>query len=94
MVHSCMDLLIESQSLCGTSMLASIIKVYRSTAGASEHCLQCNLEITRDITYFGPSSGLTNVLELGDIRGLQPNTVWNKPCTNLNGAMMELKSST
>ena len=64
MVHSCVDLLIESQSLCGTSMLASIIKVYRSTVGASDHCLQRNPEITRDITYLGPSSGLTNVIKV------------------------------
>ena len=71
----------------------SIIKVYRSTDGVSEHCLQCNPKITRDITCLGPSSGLTNVLESGDIRGLGPSTVWNKPYTNLNGVMMELKSS-
>ena len=73
---------------------ASIVKVYQSTVGASDHYLQRNSEITRDITYLGPSSGLISLLELGDIQGLRPNIVRNKPCTNLNGAMMELKSST
>ena len=55
----------------------SIIKLYRSIVGACEHYLQHNPKITRDITYLGPSSGLTNVLDLGDIRGLQPSTMWN-----------------
>ena len=36
----------------------------------------------------------TNLLESGDIWGLRPSTMWNKPYMNLNGAMMELKSST
>ena len=30
---------------------------------------------------------------VGDIQGLRSSIVWNKPCTNLNGVMMELKSS-
>ena len=36
----------------------------------------------------GPLSRLINVLDLGDIWGLQPNTAWTKPCTNRNGAIM------
>ena len=72
----------------------SIINLYRSTIGASEHYLQRNLEITRDVTCLGPLSRLINVLESGDIWGLRPNTIWTKPCMNLNGVVMKLELST
>ena len=56
--------------------VASIINLYRSTAGDFEHCLQHNLEIIRDMNLFGSLNRLINVLESGEIRGLQPNTAW------------------
>ena len=66
-VHNRGDLLTESH--CA----ASITNLYRSTAGASKHYLQCNPEITRDMNLFGSHNRLTNVLESGDNRGLQSN---------------------
>ena len=68
-------------------------KVYRSTDGASEHCLQRNPEITRDITCLGPLSGLTNVLDLGEIQGHRPSIVQTKPYMNIDGVMMELSQA-
>ena len=53
---------------------ASIINLYRSTVGASEHYLQRNPKITRDMNMFGSLNRLINVLESGDIWGLRPNT--------------------
>ena len=47
-----------------------------------------NLEIIRDMNLYGSLNRLTNVLESGDIWGLQPNTAQTKPYTNINGVMM------
>ena len=56
--------------------VASIMNLYRSTAlGVSEHCFQSNPEITRDMNLPGSLNRLTKVLESGDNRGLQPNTM-------------------
>ena len=55
---------------------ASIINLYRSTVGASEHCLQHNQEIIRDINLFGSLNRLINVLESSDIWGLRLNIAW------------------
>ena len=55
------------------------MNLYRSTVGASERCLHCKLEITRDITYLVPLNRLINVLESGDIWGLRPSTVQTNP---------------
>ena len=46
------------------------------TLGDSEHCLQHDPKITRDKKLCGSHSRLTNVLELGDNRGLRPNNEW------------------
>ena len=56
--------------------VVSIINLYRSTAGASEYYLQCNPEIIRDMNLFGSLNRLINVLESGDIWGLEPNIAW------------------
>ena len=49
LVHSYVDFLIES---LWYKYVASIIKVYRSTVGASDHYLQRNPKITRDMNLF------------------------------------------
>ena len=54
--------------------VASIMNLYRSTVGASEHYFQRNLEITRDMNLFGSLNRLTNVLESGYNRGIRQNT--------------------
>ena len=53
--------------------VVSIINLYRSIVGASENCLQCNLETIRDMNLFGSLNRLINVLESGDLRGIRPN---------------------
>ena len=51
----------------------SIVNLYRTTTGDSEHCLQHNLEIIRDMNLFVSLNRLINFLESGDIQGLRPN---------------------
>ena len=46
---------------------------WMNNIGASEHHRQRSLEITREKKLCGSHSRLTNVLELGDNRGIQSN---------------------
>ena len=75
-VHNCMDSMTKSENLWGT---ISSIRYCRYTKawhwGASKHCHQCNLEITRDVKLYGSHNRLTNMLESGDNWGIRPNNV-------------------
>ena len=61
-VHNCRDSVTESQSLYGTICCINLESIPKHYSGVSEHYLQCNLEITRDVNLFGSLSRLINVL--------------------------------
>ena len=54
MVHSCRDPMTDEElKSLWYKYAASIINLYRRIVGASEHYLQRNLEITKDMNLFG-----------------------------------------
>ena len=73
-VHNCKDSLTESQSLYGTICHINHEYIQKHYSGASRLRLQPNPIFIRDINLSGSLNRLNIGLELGDNRGLRPNT--------------------